>query len=230
MKTSFGKTIISKSAACIAAAALAASMTPAVAFADDAANDQDSTVAIENQEPGENDGEANEESTDAAQEGTAASNASDQGSAEQEATRTEVSTPDQLNEAIKAGGTILLKSDIDIDKAITVASDVQLDLGGHTLTAQGTMAFDVYGTLAISNGTLKSANTSNTAVVWVNQTAKADVASDAVIEAAPDCFCIAYWSDCTSASVTVAGALTGANGVTVNGLITSRTRPRTTAS
>ena len=218
MSYCFGKTAVSKTVACIATAALAASMTPIAAFAD-SATDTGTSDEVENTQSGEATGE-DEGNSDEAQTGAGeeTQDGADENAA-QEASVTEVSDADQLAAALATGDSILLTADLDLEKGLTVSSDTQLNLGGHTLTVDGGSALDVYGNLVIDNGTVKSTNVTNAAVIWVNQSTSLTIASNATVEAPEDSFCVAYWSDCTAANVTINGKLTGANGVTVNGNI-----------
>ena len=71
---------------------------------------------------------------------------------------TSVSTADDLENAVKAGGAVQLTANIDLTKTLNVTEDVTIDLNGYNITADGFRAFHVQsGTLTLSgNGTVSS--------------------------------------------------------------------------
>lgn len=111
------------------------------------------------------------------------------------------------------GATIKLLKDAEENIAIPASKTITIDLNDKTLNS-----LDVYGDLTIKNGTVKLPGESGV-TIWVNETAKLTVESDAEVVAPSGGFAIAYWSNCTAAEVTLRGTLTGGNGVTMNGNI-----------
>ena len=126
--------------------------------------------------------------------------------------------------AAKAGDTVTLLADTTERLSISQGKVFTLDLGGNTLTHAGGYVLDIDGDLTIKNGTVKMTGAKDTAAIWLNKTAKLTVESDATVSvsnnAEDNCYCIAFYKDCTAAELTVKGTLEGGSGITVNGLIT----------
>ena len=126
--------------------------------------------------------------------------------------------------AAKAGDTVTLLADTTERLSISQGKVFTLDLGGNTLTHAGGYVLDIDGDLTIKNGTVKMTGAKDTAAIWLNKTAKLTVESDATVSvsnnAEENCYCIAFYKDCTAAELTVKGTLEGGSGITVNGLIT----------
>ena len=125
--------------------------------------------------------------------------------------------------AAGAGDTVTLLADTTEKLSISKDKVFTLDLGGNTLTGVGGQVLDIYGDVTIKNGTVKMTGADTASAIWLNQTAKLTVESDAIISvsnnAEDNCYCIGLWSDCTAAELTVKGTLEGGSGITVNGLI-----------
>lgn len=126
--------------------------------------------------------------------------------------------------AAEAGDTVTLLADTSARLSISKDKAFTLDLGGNTLTCDGGYVLDIYGDLTIKNGTVKMTGAKDTAAIWLNKTAKLTVESNATVSvsnnAEDNCYCIAFYKDCTAAELTVKGTLEGGSGITVNGLIT----------
>ena len=126
--------------------------------------------------------------------------------------------------AAKTGDTVTLLADVSERLSISKDKVFTLDLGGNTLTGVGGQVLDIYGDVTIKNGTVKMTDADTASAIWLNQTAKLTVESDATVSvsniAEDNCYCIGLWSDCTAAELTVKGTLEGGSGITVNGLIT----------
>ena len=126
--------------------------------------------------------------------------------------------------AAEAGDTVTLLADTTERLSISQGKAFTLDLGGNTLTHAGGYVLDIDGDLTIKNGTVKMTGAKDTAAIWLNKTAKLTVESDAIVSVSNDaeenCYCIAFYKDCTAAELTVKGTLEGGSGITVNGLIT----------
>ena len=129
--------------------------------------------------------------------------------------------------AAKAGDTVTLLADTTERLSISQGKAFTLDLGGNTLTHAGGYVLDIDGDLTIKNGTVKMTGAKDTAAIWLNKTAKLTVESVATVSvsnnAEENCYCIAFYKDCTAAELTVKGTLEGGSGITVNGLITDTT-------
>ena len=121
-------------------------------------------------------------------------------------------------EAAESGATITLLSDVTASTTIPAGKTITLDLNSKTLKAQ-TQVFDVYGNLTIKNGKVEVTDDAEAAAIWLNQTAKLTIESDAIVSVPTSNFAIAFYSDCTTAELTVKGTLKGGNGLTVNGNI-----------
>lgn len=121
-------------------------------------------------------------------------------------------------EAAESGATITLLSDVTASTIIPAGKTITLDLNSKTLKAK-TQVFDVYGNLTIKNGKVEVTDNAEAAAIWLNQTAKLTIESDAIVSVPTSNFAIAFYSDCTTAELTVKGTLKGGNGLTVNGNI-----------
>lgn len=126
--------------------------------------------------------------------------------------------------AAGTGDTVTLLADTTERLSISQGKVFTLDLGGNTLTHAGGYVLDIDGDLTIKNGTVKMTGAKDTAAIWLNKTAKLTVESNATVSvsnnAEDNCYCIAFYNDCTAAELTVKGTLEGGSGITVNGLIT----------
>lgn len=126
--------------------------------------------------------------------------------------------------AAGTGDTVTLLADTTERLSISQGKVFTLDLGGNTLTHAGGYVLDIDGDLTIKNGTVKMTGAKDTAAIWLNKTAKLTVESNATVSvsnnAEDNCYCIAFYKDCTAAELTVKGTLEGGSGITVNGLIT----------
>lgn len=122
------------------------------------------------------------------------------------------------------GANLVVGADETLQKAITIPAGktISIDLGKHKLSRSNSYALDVYGKLFVDNGIveLSSADSAKSAI-WVNKTAQLEVGPDTTVTAPDNSFDIGYYDDCTTASVTVKGALTGGNGITMSGKISA---------
>ena len=119
--------------------------------------------------------------------------------------------------------TVSLTNSVTLSKPVTIpqGSKVTVDLGGNTVS-KDTMLFDVYGTLELKNGTVNMPATEGSGcAIWLNKTANLIVDSDATLSTneASSNFAVGFYSDCTTAALTLKGKIVGANGVTINGNI-----------
>ena len=119
--------------------------------------------------------------------------------------------------------TVSLTNSVTLSKPVTIpqGSKVTVDLGGNTVS-KDTMLFDVYGTLELKNGTVNMPATEGSGcAIWLNKTANLIVDSNATLstDKASSNFAVGFYSDCTTAALTLKGKIVGANGVTINGNI-----------
>lgn len=126
---------------------------------------------------------------------------------------TATSLPDAVD------GVITLTEDVALSQAASITENTVIDLAGHTLSRNGGMLLDIYGDVTIKNGNITMTNANEAAAIWLNQTAKLTIESDAIVSVPTSNFAIAFYSDCTTAELAVKGTLKGGNGLTVNGNI-----------
>ncbi len=131
-----------------------------------------------------------------------------------------------LEEAIgaaKAGDTVKLLKDVQDFKGAAIKQDITIDFGRKTVGKANDMMFDIYANVTFKNGNVQVRDDSASAgsVVWLNGNASLTVEKDLWIYAPSKDFCISFWSDCNNATLNLYGELSGGNGVTVNGNITS---------
>lgn len=131
-----------------------------------------------------------------------------------------------LEEAIgaaKAGDTVKLLKDVQDFKDAAIKQDITIDFGGKAVGKANGMMFDIYANVTFKNGNVQVRDDSANAgsVIWLNGNASLTVEKDLWIYAPSKDFCISFWSDCNNATLNLYGGLSGGNGVTVNGNITS---------
>lgn len=140
---------------------------------------------------------------------------------------TEYTSLEDAVEDVGEGGTIELLGDVALSSGLAIDQDKNftLDLGGHTLSHSGGSVLDIYGDVIIQNGRVEMTGAENSAAIWLNKDAQVTIAGNASVAATDSVgnttsFAIAYWQGCNGASLTVAGSITGEEGITVNGTIT----------
>lgn len=131
-----------------------------------------------------------------------------------------------LEEAIaaaKAGDTVKLLKDVQDFEGAAINRDITIDFGGKTVGKANGTVFDIYANVAFKNGSIQVRNNSKGAgsVIWLNRAASLTVEKNVWIFAPQNDFCISFWSDCSNATLNLYGELSGGNGITVNGNITS---------
>ncbi len=121
--------------------------------------------------------------------------------------------------------TVSLTNSVTLSKPVTIpqGSKVYLDLGGNKVSRSGGVLFDVYGDLHIQNGEIEMSGLTDKpgSAIWLNKIAKLTVAPDATVatDESSSNFAVGFWSDCTTATLTLGGKVVGANGITINGNI-----------
>ena len=131
-----------------------------------------------------------------------------------------------LEEAIaaaKAGDTVKLLKDVQDFEGAAIDRDITIDFGGKTVGKANGTVFDIYSNVTFKNGSIQVRNNSKGtgSVIWLNRAASLTVEKNVWIFAPQNDFCISFWSDCNNATLNLYGGLSGGNGVTVNGNITS---------
>ena len=131
-----------------------------------------------------------------------------------------------LEEAIaaaKAGDTVKLLKDVQDFEGAAIDRDITIDFGGKTVGKANGTVFDIYSNVTFKNGSIQVRNNSKGtgSVIWLNRAASLTVEKNVWIFAPQNDFCISFWSDCSNATLNLHGELSGGNGVTVNGNITS---------
>lgn len=126
----------------------------------------------------------------------------------------------------KKGDTIILLQDAEVDNPVELKTSVTLDLGGFTLSHEGDQVLEVYADVTIQHGTVSMTNRASGSAIWLNEDAKLELAADAAVSAtdSPDgspSFAIGLRPNCDGAELVVKGKVTGENGITPNGTLTT---------
>ena len=131
--------------------------------------------------------------------------------------------------AAQDGDTIKLLKDVELSSLLKIRKNLTLDLGGKKLSRNGSV-LDIYSNVTIQSGTIETtfAGEGSTAAVWVNGTAKLTVESNVTMSTTANAYALAFDQSCTAAEVTFKGAVTGGNGIAVNGLIAGSTSNKLT--
>lgn len=127
----------------------------------------------------------------------------------------------------KGGDTITLLQDAVVDDPVELKKSVTLDLGGFTLSHEGDQVLELYANVTIQNGTVSMTNRASGSAIWLNEDAKLTLAADATVSAtnSPDgspSFAIGLRPNCAGAELVVKGKVTGENGITPNGTLTTK--------
>ena len=105
-----------------------------------------------------------------------------------------------------------------------------IDLGGKKISGSSQL-FDIYSPVTFKNGTIDVTynGSASICVMWLNGGAKLALENDVIVNAAKSAgatgsvFAVGLWSDCDRAELTINGKITGDNGATINGTITTNT-------
>lgn len=139
---------------------------------------------------------------------------------------TEYKTLAEALEKVQENQTIILLKPVEVEKTITLNTPITLDLGGFTLSRRGGQVLDLYADVTIQNGNVSMTEGASGSAIWLNKNAKLTLAKDAAVSAtdSPEgspSFAIGLWSDCDGAELIVKGKVTGENGITPNGNLTT---------
>ena len=148
-----------------------------------------------------------------------------------------VSNAEKLKTAIGAAtaenNTITLTENIDLSESVTINKsgvNLVIDLGGKKISGSSQL-FDIYSPVTFKNGTIDVTynGSASICVMWLNGGAKLALENDVIVNAAKSAgatgsvFAVGFWSDCDRAELTINGKITGDNGATINGTITTNT-------
>ena len=138
-----------------------------------------------------------------------------------------------INDATADNNTITLTGDVALSESVTINKsgvNLVIDLGGKTISGSSQL-FDIYSPVTFKNGTIDVTynGSASICVMWLNGGAKLALENDVTVNAAKSAgatgsvFAVGFWSDCNGAELTINGKITGDNGATINGTITTNT-------
>ena len=148
-----------------------------------------------------------------------------------------VNSADALKSAITAAtaenNTITLTDNVVLSESVTINKsgvNLVIDLGGKKISGSSQL-FDIYSPVTFKNGTIDVTynESSSICVMWLNGGAKLALENGVTVNAAKSTgatgsvFAVGLWSDCNGAELTINGQITGDNGATINGNITTNT-------
>lgn len=129
-------------------------------------------------------------------------------------------------ENAKGGDNITLLQNAEVEDPVRLEKSVTLDLGGFTLSHSGDQVLELFANVTIQNGTVSMTDRASGSAIWLNGDAKLTLAADAVVSAtdSPDgspSFAIGLRPNCAGAELVVKGKVTGEDGITPNGKLTT---------
>ena len=139
-----------------------------------------------------------------------------------------------INDATADNNTITLTGDVALSKSVIINKsgvDLVIDLGGKTISGSSQL-FDIYSPVTFKNGTIINVTyngSKSICVMWLNGGAKLVLENDVTVNAAKSAgatgsvFAVGFWKNCNGAELTIKGKITGDNGATINGTITTNT-------
>ena len=148
-----------------------------------------------------------------------------------------VSNAEELKTAIGAAtaenNTITLTDNVVLNESVEIKKsgvNLVIDLGGKTISGSS-LLFDIYSPVTFKNGTIDVTynGSASICVMWLNGGAKLALENDVIVNAAKSAgatgsvFAVGFWNDCDGAELTINGKITGDNGATINGTITTNT-------
>ena len=148
-----------------------------------------------------------------------------------------VNSAETLKTAIGAAtaenNTITLTENIDLSESVEIKKsgvNLVIDLGGKTISGSS-LLFDIYSPVTFKNGTIDVTynGSASICVMWLNGGAKLALENDVTVNAAKSAgatgsvFAVGLYNDCDEAELTINGKITGDNGATINGTITTNT-------
>ena len=148
-----------------------------------------------------------------------------------------VSNAETLKTAIGAAtaenNTITLTDNVVLNESVEIKKsgvNLVIDLGGKTISGSS-LLFDIYSPVTFKNGTIDVTynGSASICVMWLNGGAKLALENDVIVNAAKSAgatgsvFAVGLFDDCDEAELTINGKITGDNGATINGTITTNT-------
>ena len=148
-----------------------------------------------------------------------------------------VSNAETLKTAIGAAtaenNTITLTDNVVLNESVEIKKsgvNLVIDLGGKTISGSS-LLFDIYSPVTFKNGTIDVTynGSDSICVMWLNGGAKLALENDVIVNAAKSAgatgsvFAVGLYNDCDEAELTINGKITGDNGATINGTITTNT-------
>lgn len=148
-----------------------------------------------------------------------------------------VSNAETLKTAIDAAtaenNTITLTDNVVLNESVEIKKsgvNLVIDLGGKTISGSSQL-FDIYSPVTFKNGTIDVTynGSASICVMWLNGGAKLALENYVIVNAAKSAgatgsvFAVGLYNDCDEAELTINGKITGDNGATINGTITTNT-------
>ncbi len=148
-----------------------------------------------------------------------------------------VSNAETLKTAIGAAtaenNTITLTDNVVLNESVEIKKsgvNLVIDLGGKMISGSS-LLFDIYSPVTFKNGTIDVTynGSASICVMWLNGGAKLALENDVIVNAAKragatgSVFAVGLYIDCDEAELTINGKITGDNGATINGTITTNT-------
>ena len=148
-----------------------------------------------------------------------------------------VSNAETLKTAIGAAtaenNTITLTDNVVLNESVEIKKsgvNLVIDLGGKTISGSS-LLFDIYSPVTFKNGTIDVTynGSASICVMWLNGGAKLALENDVIVNAAKSAgatgsvFAVGLYNDCDESELTINGKITGDNGATINGTITTNT-------
>ena len=138
-----------------------------------------------------------------------------------------------INAATAENNTITLTDNVVLSGSVIINKsgvNLVIDLGGKKISGSSQL-FDIYSPVTFKNGTIDVTynGSGSICVMWLNGGAKLALENDVTVNAAKSAgatgsvFAVGFWNDCNGAELTINGKITGDNGATINGNITTNT-------
>ena len=139
---------------------------------------------------------------------------------------TEYDSFENAVKAAKGGETITLLKDAVVDATVELKKSVTLDLGGFTLSHSGDQVLELFANVTIQHGTVSMTDRASGSAIWLNEDAKLTLEKNATVSAtkSPEgspSFAIGLRPNCAGAELVVKGTVTGENGITPHGTLTT---------
>ena len=138
-----------------------------------------------------------------------------------------------INAATAENNTITLTDNVVLSGSMIINKsgvNLVIDLGGKKISGSSQL-FDIYSPVTFKNGTIDVTynGSGSICVMWLNGGAKLALENDVTVNAAKSAgatgsvFAVGLYNDCDEAELTINGKITGDNGATINGTITTNT-------